>query len=46
MVPFLRFGEFVTGGPHFPLTSDALIEVLTLHASQEVLSSIVNVVGG
>ncbi|KAI3464250.1 hypothetical protein Pfo_020913 [Paulownia fortunei] len=40
MVPFLRFGEFITGGPHFPLTSDAFKKVLTGQASQEVLQSI------
>ncbi|KAL5776056.1 hypothetical protein ACOSP7_008982 [Xanthoceras sorbifolium] len=40
MVPFLRFGETITGGPHFPLTTDALKKVLTGQASQEVLSSI------
>ncbi|KAF7824920.1 cytoplasmic membrane protein [Senna tora] len=40
VVPFLRFGELITGGPHFPLTSDALKKVLTGHASHEVLSSI------
>ncbi len=46
MVPFLRFGEYVTGGPHFPLTSDALKKVLTLQASQEVLLSIAHAVSG
>ncbi|KAL7118384.1 hypothetical protein ABFS83_03G132600 [Erythranthe nasuta] len=40
MVPFLRFGEFVTGGPHFPLTSDAFKKVLTGQASIEVFQSI------
>lgn len=40
MIPFLRFGEFVTGGPHFPLTSDAFKKVLTGEASQDVLQSI------
>ncbi|XP_044475917.1 uncharacterized protein LOC123203561 isoform X1 [Mangifera indica] len=40
VVPFLRFGEALTGGPHFPLTSDALKRVLTGKASQEVLLSV------
>ncbi|XP_050364281.1 uncharacterized protein LOC126782965 isoform X1 [Argentina anserina] len=46
MVPFLRFGEYVTGGPHFPLTSDALKKVLTLQASHEVLLSIAHALLG
>lgn len=46
MVPFLRFGEAICGGPHFPLTSDALKKVLTGQASQEVLLSIAHAVGG
>ncbi|KAL0359955.1 UNVERIFIED_CONTAM: Glycerophosphodiester phosphodiesterase GDPD4 [Sesamum radiatum] len=40
MVPFLRFGEIITGGPHFPLTSDAFKKVLTGQASREALRSI------
>ncbi|KAL3845726.1 hypothetical protein ACJIZ3_003129 [Penstemon smallii] len=40
VVPFLRFGELITGGPHFPLTSDALKKVFTGQASWEVLHSI------
>lgn len=44
MVPFLRLGEKVTGGPHFPLTSDALKKVFTGQASQEVFLSIGNAV--
>lgn len=44
MVPFLRFGEFISGGPHFPLTSDALKKVLMGHASREVLLSICHAV--
>ncbi|KAL1820565.1 hypothetical protein ACET3Z_015434 [Daucus carota] len=40
VIPFLRFGEVVTGGPHFPLTSDALKKVLKGQASQEVFQSI------
>ncbi|KAF2290876.1 hypothetical protein GH714_016075 [Hevea brasiliensis] len=45
VVPFLRFGEVISGGPHFPLTSDALKKVLTGQASHEVLLSIAHVVG-
>jgi len=44
VVPFLRLGEKVTGGPHFPLTSDALKKVFTGQASQEVFLSIGNAV--
>ncbi|KAL5714683.1 hypothetical protein ACHQM5_016612 [Ranunculus cassubicifolius] len=40
VVPFLRFGEVITGGPHFPLTSDALKKVITGQASKEVLLSV------
>ncbi|CAI9757789.1 unnamed protein product [Fraxinus pennsylvanica] len=40
VVPFLRLGELITGGPHFPLTSDAFKKVLTGKASREVLQSI------
>ncbi|KAL3638600.1 hypothetical protein CASFOL_016507 [Castilleja foliolosa] len=40
IIPFLRFGEFITGGPHFPLSSDALKKVFTGQASKEVLHSI------
>lgn len=40
MVPFLRFGEIITGGHHFPLTSDAFKKVLTGQASHEALRSI------
>ncbi|GER27627.1 nodulin MtN21 /EamA-like transporter family protein [Striga asiatica] len=46
MIPFLRFGEFITGGPHFPLTSDALKKVLTGQASKEVLQSILHALLG
>lgn len=44
MIPFLRFGEFITGGPPFALTSDALKKVITGNASWEVLHSIFNAV--
>ncbi|KAI5640294.1 hypothetical protein M9H77_00320 [Catharanthus roseus] len=41
---FLRFGEFLTGGPHFPLSSGALKKVLTGHASREVVQSVLHAV--
>lgn len=44
VVPFLRFGEVIFGGPHFPLTSDALKKVLTGQASHEVILSVVHAV--
>ncbi|XVE70303.1 hypothetical protein DITRI_Ditri10aG0061500 [Diplodiscus trichospermus] len=44
VVPFLRFGEALSGGPHFPLTSDALKKVLTGQASHQVLLSIAHAV--
>ncbi|KAJ7949939.1 E3 ubiquitin-protein ligase [Quillaja saponaria] len=40
VVPFLRFGEVISGGPHFPLTADAFKKVLTGQASRDVLLSI------
>lgn len=40
IVPFLRLGEFISGGPSFPLSTDALKRVLTGHASREILFSI------
>ncbi|KAL3324500.1 hypothetical protein AABB24_038572 [Solanum stoloniferum] len=40
VIPFLRLGEYVSGGPHFALTSDALKKVFTGKASWEVLLSI------
>ncbi|KAJ4829476.1 hypothetical protein Tsubulata_001411 [Turnera subulata] len=46
IVPFLRFGEFISGGPHFPLTTDALKKVLTGQASREVIVSIANALLG
>ena len=45
VVPFLRFGEAITGGSHFPLTSDALKKVFTGQASHEVILSIAHAVG-
>jgi len=45
MLPFLRFGEILTGGPQFPFTSDAFKKVLTGQASHEVLLSVVHAVG-
>ncbi|KAL7258109.1 hypothetical protein ACSBR1_004267 [Camellia fascicularis] len=46
MVPFLRLGEVITGGPHFLLTSDAFKKVLTGQASKEVLQSILHALLG
>uniref|UniRef100_A0A0A9F6Y1 Uncharacterized protein n=1 Tax=Arundo donax TaxID=35708 RepID=A0A0A9F6Y1_ARUDO len=46
IIPFLRLGEAVTGSGHFPLTSDALKNVLTGHASKGVLLSIVHAMLG
>ncbi|KAG9457055.1 hypothetical protein H6P81_001563 [Aristolochia fimbriata] len=46
VVPFLRFGEVISGGPHFPLTSDALKKVLTGQASRELLLSVVHALLG
>lgn len=46
VIPFLRLGEVLLGGPHFPLTSDALKKVLMGHASREVLLSLVHALLG
>ncbi|KAK9748942.1 hypothetical protein RND81_02G091900 [Saponaria officinalis] len=46
IIPFLRLGETISGGSHFPLTSDALKKVLTGKASTEVLMSIVHAMLG
>ncbi|KAI4324056.1 hypothetical protein L6164_023622 [Bauhinia variegata] len=46
VVPFLRFGELISGGDHFPLTSDALKKVLTGEASHEVLLSVAHALLG
>ncbi|CAI9117180.1 OLC1v1018526C1 [Oldenlandia corymbosa var. corymbosa] len=46
IILFLRFGELITGGPHFPLTSDALKKVLTGQASREIVRSIFNALLG
>ncbi|BFG40453.1 hypothetical protein CerSpe_267270 [Prunus speciosa] len=46
IVPFLRFGEIISGGDHFPLTSDAFKKVLTGQASREVLLSIAHALLG
>lgn len=40
VVPFLRLGEVISGGPHFTLTSDALKKVVTGRASREVLLAV------
>ncbi|XWS22013.1 hypothetical protein CRYUN_Cryun30bG0107100 [Craigia yunnanensis] len=46
LVPFLRFGEALSGGPHFPLTSDAFKKVLTGQASHQLLFSIAHALLG
>uniref|UniRef100_A0A803N0R2 DUF2062 domain-containing protein n=1 Tax=Chenopodium quinoa TaxID=63459 RepID=A0A803N0R2_CHEQI len=46
VIPFLRLGEAICGGPQFPLTSDALKKVLTGQASTDVLLSIVHALVG
>ncbi|XP_011011076.1 PREDICTED: uncharacterized protein LOC105115762 isoform X5 [Populus euphratica] len=46
VVPFLRFGEAMSGGPHFPLTSDALKKVFTGQASREVILSVAHALLG
>ncbi|KAJ4757516.1 E3 ubiquitin-protein ligase [Rhynchospora pubera] len=46
IVPFLRLGELVCGGPHFALTPDAFKKVITGHASKEVLFSILHAILG
>ncbi|XP_062153911.1 uncharacterized protein LOC133862067 isoform X2 [Alnus glutinosa] len=46
LVPFLRLGEIISGGPQFPLSSDALKKVLTGQASREVFLSIAHALLG
>ncbi|KAG8066893.1 hypothetical protein GUJ93_ZPchr0005g15602 [Zizania palustris] len=46
IIPFLRLGEVITGGQHFPLTSDAFKKVITGHASKDVMLSIVHAMLG
>ncbi|XP_008786459.1 uncharacterized protein LOC103704795 [Phoenix dactylifera] len=46
VIPFLRLGEVISGGPHFPLTSDALKKVVTGQASWEVLLSVLHALLG
>jgi len=46
MIPLLPFGEVISGGPHFPLTSDALKKLLTGKASWEVLQSVLHALLG
>jgi hypothetical protein len=43
-IPFLRLGESISGGPHFPLTKDALKLVATGQASSEILLAILHAV--
>ncbi|RWV93539.1 hypothetical protein GW17_00043999 [Ensete ventricosum] len=44
VVPFVRLGEVISGGPHFPLTSDALKKVVTGEATRDVLISVLHAV--
>ncbi|XP_027345918.1 uncharacterized protein LOC113857870 [Abrus precatorius] len=46
VVPFLRFGEVISGGSHFPLTSDAIKKVLIGQASREVILSVAHALIG
>ncbi|WOL14277.1 hypothetical protein Cni_G23057 [Canna indica] len=46
VVPFLRLGEAISGGPHFPLTSDAFKKVITGQASRDILVSILHALLG
>ncbi|XP_022152470.1 uncharacterized protein LOC111020189 [Momordica charantia] len=46
VVPFLRFGEAISGGPRFPFTPDALKKIFTGQASYEVLLSIAHLLLG
>ncbi|KAF3340748.1 hypothetical protein FCM35_KLT09592 [Carex littledalei] len=42
VIPFLRLGESISGGAHFPLTKDALKLVATGQASSEVLLAVLH----
>ncbi|KAK8960334.1 hypothetical protein KSP40_PGU005564 [Platanthera guangdongensis] len=44
VIPFLRLGELITGGPHFPLTSNVLKKVVMGQASREVLVGVLHAV--
>ncbi|XP_071694543.1 uncharacterized protein [Rutidosis leptorrhynchoides] len=46
IIVFLRFGEFLTCGDHFPLNSDALKMILAGNGSKEILVSIVRALLG
>lgn len=46
IIPFLRLGEAVSGSGHFPLTANALKNVVTGHASKDVLLSIAHAMLG
>eukprot|EP00252_Welwitschia_mirabilis_P015867 TRINITY_DN35254_c0_g1_i1.p1 TRINITY_DN35254_c0_g1~~TRINITY_DN35254_c0_g1_i1.p1 ORF type:complete len:179 (-),score=21.91 TRINITY_DN35254_c0_g1_i1:253-789(-) len=46
VLPFLRLGEFISGGDHFPLSTDALKKVITGHASHEVFLGIIHAIYG
>ncbi|XP_072953256.1 uncharacterized protein [Typha angustifolia] len=46
VIPFLRLGEAISGGPQFALTPDAFKKVITGQASREVLFSILHALLG
>ncbi|KAG0500952.1 hypothetical protein HPP92_001024 [Vanilla planifolia] len=46
VIPFLRLGELLTGGPHFPFTADALKKVLMGQASREALFGVLHALLG
>lgn len=46
VIPFLRLGEIICGGPRFPLTPNALKKVVTGQASLEVLLAVAHAVIG
>ncbi|KAJ4775731.1 E3 ubiquitin-protein ligase [Rhynchospora pubera] len=46
VIPFLRLGESISGGSHFPLTKDALKLVATGEASSEVLLAVLHALVG
>eukprot|EP01018_Ginkgo_biloba_P013159 Gb_16977 [translate_table: standard] len=46
LVPFLRLGEWVTHGEHFPLTSDALWKAITGHASHAIIYGLLHALIG
>ncbi|KAJ7561747.1 hypothetical protein O6H91_03G039800 [Diphasiastrum complanatum] len=46
IVPFLQFGEWITGSEHFVLSMDVLGKALTLQAPREVIVGILHAVLG